>query len=83
MIPELHKIIERQKKSVERKGIDKAKKVCLVFEDLTANRKLMSHKLNALVRTARMNANHHWLFPCSESEVSRIVDHQLNRTKWI
>jgi hypothetical protein len=96
MIPELHKIIERQKKAVERKGIDKAKKVCIIFEDLTANRKLMNspdfikafvqnrhlscstiaccHKFNALVRTARMNANHHWVFPCSESEVSRIVD---------
>ena len=32
------------------------------------------HKFNALIRTARMNANHHWLFPCSESEVSRVVD---------
>ena len=96
MVAELKKIIERQKKAVERKGIDKAKKVCLIFEDLTANRKLMNspdfikafvqnrhlscstiaccHKFNALVRTARMNANHHWLFPCSESEVSRIVD---------
>jgi hypothetical protein len=42
MIPELHKIIENQKRAVERKGIDKAKKVCLIFEDLTANRKLMN-----------------------------------------
>jgi hypothetical protein len=31
MVAELHKIIERQKKAVERKGIDKAKKVCLIF----------------------------------------------------
>ena len=42
MVAELKKIIERQKKAVERKGIDKAKKVCLIFEDLTANRKLMN-----------------------------------------
>lgn len=96
MIPKLAKIIESQKRAVERKGIDKAKKVCVIFEDLTANRKLMNspdfikafvqnrhlsmstiaccHKFNALIRTARMNANHHFLFPCSESEVSRIVD---------
>lgn len=96
MIPKLKKLIDQQKKDVERKGIDKAKKVCVIFEDLTSNRKLMNspdfikafvqnrhlsmstiaccHKFNALVRTARMNANHHWLFPCSESEVSRIVD---------
>jgi hypothetical protein len=96
MIPELKKLIERQKKAVERKGVDKAKKVCIIFEDLTANRALMNspafikafvqnrhlscstiaccHKFNALVRTARMNANHHWLFPCAESEVSRVVD---------
>jgi hypothetical protein len=96
MIPKLKKIIDSQKKEVERKGVDKAKKVCVIFEDLTSNRKLMNspdfikafvqnrhlsmstiaccHKFNALVRTARMNANHHWLFPCSESEVSRIVD---------
>ena len=95
-IAELKKIIDTQKRTVERKGIDKAKKICIIFEDLTANRKLMNspdfikafvqnrhlscstiaccHKFNALVRTARMNANHHWIFPCSESEVSRIVD---------
>jgi hypothetical protein len=42
MIPELHKIIERQKKAVDRKGVDKAKKVCLIFEDLTANRQLVN-----------------------------------------
>jgi hypothetical protein len=96
MIPKLKKIIETQKKAVERKGIDKAKKICIIFEDLTSNRKLMNspdfikafvqnrhlscstiaccHKFKALMRTARMNANHHWLFPCSESEVSAIVD---------
>ena len=109
MVAELKKIIERQKKAVERKGIDKAKKVCLIFEDLTANRKLMNspdfikafvqnrhlscstiaccHKFNALIRTARMNANHHWLFPCAESEVSRVVDeHQppaINKSDFI
>jgi hypothetical protein len=96
MIPKLQQTIAQQKKDVERKGKDKAKKVCVIMEDLTSNRKLMNspdfikafvqnrhlsmstiaccHKFNALVRTARMNANHHWLFPCSESEVSRIVD---------
>jgi hypothetical protein len=96
MIPKLKKIIDSQKKEVERKGVDKAKKVCVIFEDLTSNRKLMNspdfikafvqnrhlsmsticacHKFKALLRTARMNANHHWLFPCSESEVSAIVD---------
>jgi hypothetical protein len=96
MVPELKKIIERQKTAVERKGVDKAKKVCIIFEDLTANRALMNspdfikafvqnrhlscstiaccHKCNALIRTARMNANHHWLFPCADSEVSRVVD---------
>ena len=96
MISKLKKIIATQKRDVERRGIDRAKKVCIIFEDLTANRKLMNspdfikafvqnrhlscstiaccHKFNALIRTARMNANHHWLFPCSESEVSRVVD---------
>ena len=42
MIPKLKKIIDSQKKAVERKGIDKAKKICIIFEDLTSNRKLMN-----------------------------------------
>jgi hypothetical protein len=96
MIPKLKKILDKQKKAVESKGIDKAKKVCIIFEDVTAQKKLMSsseflqsfvqsrhmnlsvfaccHKYHALVRTARLNANHHIIFPASQSEVARIID---------
>ena len=96
MIQRLKKILQKQKAAVERRGIDKAPKVCIIFEDLTANKKLMNspdflrsfvqnrhaslsvlaccHKMNALVRTARLNSNHHFIFPCSESEVSRITE---------
>lgn len=108
MISKLKKILQKQKRIVESKGIDRAPKLCLIFEDLTANKKLMNspdflrsyvqnrhlsmsvlaccHKFNALIRTARLNSNHHIVFPCSESEMARIVDeHQppeLNRREF-
>lgn len=96
MVSKLKKILDKQKRTVESKGIDKAPKMCLIFEDLTANKKLMNspdflkafvqnrhlsmsvfaccHKFNALIRTARLNSNNHFVFPCSESEMARIVD---------
>jgi hypothetical protein len=96
MIPKLKRILKKQKSAVEKRGIDKAKKICIVYEDLTANKKLMAsadflrsfvqnrhmnlsvlcccHKFHSLIRAARLNANHHFIFPCSESEVSRIID---------
>jgi hypothetical protein len=32
------------------------------------------HKYHALIRVARLNANHHIIFPASQSEVSRIME---------
>jgi hypothetical protein len=96
MIPKLKRLLDKQKKAVESKGIDKAKKVCIIFEDITSNKKLMAssdflksfvqqrhlnmsvfacaHKYHALVRTARLNANHLIIFPCAASEIHRIVE---------
>jgi hypothetical protein len=96
MISVLKKLMDKQQRAVERLGVDKAKKICVIFEDLTANKKLMNspdflksfvqnrhmnmtvfaccHKYHALVRTARLNSNHHMIFPCSESEVARVCD---------
>jgi hypothetical protein len=104
MIAKLKNILRKQQAVVEKRGIDKAPKICIILEDLTANRKLMQspdflkafvqnrhlslsvlaccHKMHALIRTARLNANHHIIFPCSESEVARIVDeHQPPQLK--
>jgi hypothetical protein len=40
------------------------------------------HKYRALVRTARLNSNHHFVFPCSESEVAAISEeHQPPQLK--
>lgn len=44
MEAKLKRIVKSQKKEVETKGKVKAKKVCIVFEDLTANKKLMRSK---------------------------------------
>jgi hypothetical protein len=96
MISKLDSLMKKQQKAVESKGIDKAKKVCILFEDLTANKKLMEsdsflksfvqnrhlsistiaccHKYHALNRTARLNSNHAWVFPATDSEVNRICD---------
>jgi len=96
MISKLKKILQKQVKAVETRGIDKAQKLCIILEDLTSQVKLMgspeftklfvqnrhmnasvfacSHKYHALLRVARLNANHHFIFPCSESEVARVVD---------
>jgi hypothetical protein len=96
MISKLDTLMKKQQKVVESKGIDKAKKVCILFEDLTANKKLMNsdsflksfvqnrhlsistiaccHKFHALNRTARLNSNHAWIFPATDSEVNRICD---------
>jgi hypothetical protein len=96
MISKLDTLLKKQQKAVESKGIDKAKKVCILFEDLTANKKLMNsdsflksfvqnrhlsistiaccHKFHALNRTARLNSNHAWIFPATDSEVNRICD---------
>ena len=96
MINKLQTLINKQKRDVESKGVDRAKKLCILFEDLTANKKLMRskaflecyvqnrhhnittiaacHKFHSLVRTARMNSNHMWLFPATQSEVQRILD---------
>jgi hypothetical protein len=96
MISKLDTLMARQLKAVESKGIDKVKKVCILYEDLTANKKLMnsdsflesfcqnrhlsissiacSHKYNALIRTCRLQAMHTWIFPCTDSEVKRIID---------
>ena len=41
MINGLEQIIKTQKEIVETKGLDKAPKIALVFEDLTSNKKLM------------------------------------------
>lgn len=95
MVSSLQKLLKKQKTEVEKKGIDKAKKVCIVFEDLTANKKLMRskaflecfvqnrhhgvttiaccHKYHALIRTARLNCNHVWIFPCTRSEQNRLI----------
>jgi hypothetical protein len=108
MISKLKKVLRKQVADVEKHGIDKAKKVCVILEDLTSQKKLMNspeflkifvqnrhmnisvlaccHKYHALIRTARLNANHHLIFPCSESEVSRIVEEhqpaQLRRNEF-
>jgi hypothetical protein len=96
MVPKLKELLDKQQKVVESQGIHKAKKVCIIFEDLTANKKLMNspdflksfvqnrhlsistiaacHKYHALVRTARLNSNHLWIFACTQSEVKRIID---------
>ena len=44
MIEELDKIIQKQKPIVEDKGILESDRICCVFEDLTANTKLMRSK---------------------------------------
>jgi len=95
-IEELDKIIKEQEAEVESKGVDKANKVCVIFEDLTSLKKLMNssqflkafvqnrhlnmsciavcHKYRALNRTARMNCNHHIIFPATRSEMQIIAD---------
>lgn len=42
MIPDLKKLLEKQKREVESKGVLKCKKICLVFEDATTNIKLLN-----------------------------------------
>jgi hypothetical protein len=96
MIPKLQEIVEEQKNEVETKGIDKARKIALILEDLTSCKKLMNsksflqafvqnrhlnistiaccHKYNALNRTARLNCNHCFIFPCTLSEKKIIAE---------
>ena len=57
MIENLENVIEEQKLEVERKGIDKAQKVCVVLEDLTSMKKFMNSKafLQAFVQNRHLN----------------------------
>jgi hypothetical protein len=57
MIQKLDKIMKTQLEKVEQKGIEKAPKICILFEDLTANKKLMNSKsfLQAFVQNRHLS----------------------------
>lgn len=57
MINGLEQIIKTQKEIVETKGLDKAPKIALVFEDLTSNKKLMKDPNFLLLWTAGRHLN--------------------------
>ena len=57
MIEGLEKILKTQKEIVENKGLDKAPKIALVFEDLTSNKKLMKDPNFLLLWTAGRHLN--------------------------
>lgn len=95
LIPELRTLLDKQKRDVEVMGVHRVKKICIIFEDATANRKLlnsseyieayvqnrhygcttiaMCHKYHAQTRVCRLNSNHIMVFPCTMTEVKRII----------
>ena len=42
MIPQIERVIRKQKADVEQKGVAKAQRICIVFEDVTTNLKLLN-----------------------------------------
>lgn len=57
MIEGLKSIVEAQKELIETRGLLGAPKVCLIFEDLTANKKLMRSKAFTDIFTAGRHLN--------------------------
>lgn len=57
MIDGLDEILSIQKKIIEKKGVEKSSRICLIFEDLTANKKLMNSQsfLQVFVQGRHLN----------------------------
>ena len=58
LIPELKKLLKDQKADVDRDGVLKCKKLCIVFDDVSANRKLLnsSEYMKAYVQVIRFHS---------------------------
>jgi len=64
LIPELKSLLKKQKADVDSSGVLKCKKVCIVFDDVSANKKLLNSPeyMKAYVQVRILNSS----YLCSE-----------------